>query len=339
MTLRAGQTRIFIALVPELRQRIFPGEIAGELRALAEVESHDAASNLTGPQLAAILGDFDAVITGWGTPPFDDSVLAARGRLRIVAHSAGSIKHLFPPPLFEAGIAVTHAAAAIAPAVAEMCLTLTLALLRRVPQYIGAMKAGQSWEEALAIGYGTELASARVGVVGAGHTGRCFIKLLRGLEGDICVFDPYLSSKEAADLGARKVELDELLSTSQVVALHAPSTPKTRHMIGAKQLSMLKDGAIFINTARSWLVDEAALLEELRRRRIVAALDVFDQEPLAADSPFRSLPNVYLLPHVAGGSQQTAARQGRLIVDELRRFFGGEALKYPVRLDMLQTMA
>jgi phosphoglycerate dehydrogenase-like enzyme len=339
MSSHSSRAQILVAIVPELRKRLFAPDVELGLRELGQVRFHERATNLTSAELAAQLGEFDAVITGWGSPAFDDSVMAARGKLRVVAHSAGSIKHLFPPALFESGIQVTHSAAAIAPAVAEMSLTLTLALLRRAPQYIDAMRKGAKWEDALSIGFGPELSATRVGVVGVGYTGRCFVRLLRALDAEVCVFDPYLTPEHARDLGVQKVDLDELLKTSAVVSLQAPSTPETHHMIGRRQLAMMRDGTIFINTARSWLVDGPALLDELKRGRLIAALDVFDEEPLPVDSPLRSLPNVYLMSHVAGGSMQTALRQGRLIVEELSRFFSGKPLQFPVTLQMLQTMA
>jgi phosphoglycerate dehydrogenase-like enzyme len=101
----------------------------------------------------------------------------------------------------------------------------------------------------------------------------------------------------------------------------------------------MREGSILINTARSLLVDQQALLDELKSGRISAALDVFDQEPLPADNPFRTLKNVHLSSHVAGGSVQAAQRQGQYIADEVRRFFSGEPLKYAVRQEMLATMA
>jgi phosphoglycerate dehydrogenase-like enzyme len=339
MTLHSSRVQIFFAIAPQLRQRLFAPEIERELAQVGQLHFHEQSANLTSAELAARIGEFDAIVTGWGSPAFDQAVLTTRGKLRIVAHSAGSIRHLCPPELFKYGIAVTHAAAAIAPAVAEMSLALMLALMRRVPQYTAAMRAGAKWEEAMSIGVGSELAATRVGVVGTGYTGRCFIRLLRALDVEVLAYDPYLTPQHANDLQVRKVELDELLKTSDVVSLQAPSTPETHHMIGARQLAMMRDGTIFINTARSWLVDGAALLNELKLGRIIAALDVFDEEPLPIDSPLRTLPNVYLMPHVAGASSQSARRQGRLIVDELARFFSGKPLQYPVTIQMLQTMA
>ena len=231
---------IFVAITPALRARLFAGDAIAALNSIGTIALQQQVENLKSAELAKCIGEFDAVITGWGTPAFDDSVLAAAKRLRIVAHSAGSIKHVLPPALFERGIVVTHAAAAIAPAVAEMSLTLTLMFLRRVPQFMDAMRTRKSWDDAVAIGYGPELSATRVGVVGAGHTGRCFIRMLRALDAEVWVFDPHLTSSHASDLGVRKTELNELLSQCAVVSLQAPSTRDTHHMIGRKELALMR---------------------------------------------------------------------------------------------------
>ena len=110
-------------------------------------------------------------------------------------------------------------------------------------------------------------------------------------------------------------------------------------MIGARELRLLQDDAIFINTARAHLVDQEALLAELRTGRFQAALDVFDQEPLPSDSPFRRLDNVIITPHVAGASKQARLRQGQIIVEEIQRYLAGEPLRHRVTHEMLETMA
>jgi phosphoglycerate dehydrogenase-like enzyme len=163
--------------------------------------------------------------------------------------------------------------------------------------------------------------------------------LLRALDCDIWVSDPYLSAASAAELGVHKAELTELLRHCPIVTLQAPPTQETYHMLGAHELRLLQDGAIFINTARAHLVDQAALLAELQRGRIQAALDVFDQEPLPVDHPLRQLENVILTPHVAGASLQARRRQGEAVVAEVERFLAGEPLHYRVTGEMLETMA
>ncbi len=329
---------ILVLLRPSLYALLFPLETDRALRELGHVVFHREERDLTSDELAQRIPGFDVVITGWGTPAFTDAVLAVADRLRLIAHSAGSIKRMLPRAVFERGIAVTHAASAIAPAVAEMSLLLTLLMLRQAYRHHQALKAG-NWAGARALPLGQELAGLRVGVIGAGYTGRNFIRLLRALDAEVWVYDPYLSEEQAARLGVHKVALDELLKNCLVVSLQAPSTQETHHMIGARELSLLQDGAILINTARSWLVDQDALLAELQTGRIQAALDVFDQEPLPPDHPFRELDNVFLTPHIAGATVQARHRQGRTVVEEVRRFLAGEPLRYQVTLEMLDIMA
>lgn len=333
------RSKIFVLLRPSLYTELFSPQSDQALRTLGEVVFHETETNLTSAQLAQRIGGFDAIITGWGTPEFTDEVLDAAPQLKLIAHSAGSIKRMTPPAVFERGIAVTHAAGGIAPAVAEMSLLLILLSLRQVHKLDQAMKTGGPWDASRLIGMGQELVGNRVGVVGAGYTGQCLIKLLTALDVEVWVADPYLTPERATTLGVSKVPLDELLKKCPIVTMQAPPTAETYHMIGARELSLLQDGAIFINTARSHLVDQAALLAALQTGRIQGALDVFDEEPLPADSPFRQLDNVILTPHVAGASRQARLRQGQMMVEEIQRFFQGHPLRYKVKREMLETMA
>jgi phosphoglycerate dehydrogenase-like enzyme len=290
-------------------------------------------------ELAQKIRGYDAVLTGWGTPVFTDEVLDAADRLRLIAHSAGSIKRMLPPAVFQRGIAVTHAAVAIAPAVADMTLLLIMLSLRQVHRHDRMLKAGESWDATDALGMGQEIAGQRIGVVGAGYTGRCVIALLHAVQAEVWVHDPYVSDARAAELGVRKASLEELFSSCPIVTMQVPPTKETWRMIGAHHLRLLQDGAIFVNTARSHSVDQDALLAELQTGRIQAALDVFDEEPLPAGSPFLALENVIVTPHIAGASQQARWRQGQTMVDEIHRFLANEALRYEVTSAMLETMA
>jgi phosphoglycerate dehydrogenase-like enzyme len=330
--------KILVAFRPSLYKELFAPEAEQALLELGEVTFHDQEANLSSADLASRVPGFDAVLTSWGSPRFTDEVLDAADQLKIVAHTAGSIIRMLPPPVFEKGIAVTHAASAIAGAVADLSLAFTMLLLRRVHLHNLLLKAGD-WGRARDLDMGQEVSGVRVGVVGAGYTGRCFIKLLRALDAEVWVYDPYLGDERAAELGVTKAGLDDLFSECAVVSVQAPSTAETRHMIGARQLGLLRDGACFVNTARSWVIDYDALLAELQTGRIQAALDVYDQEPLPAENPFRELDNVIMTPHIAGASVQARLRQGRWTVEELQRFFAGEPLLYGVTIDMLETMA
>lgn len=323
---------------PALFDQLFAEEQQARLRALGEVTLQQQEGNLNEAQLARLIGGRDIVITSWGTPTFSPAVLAAADRLQLIAHSAGTIKRLLPPPVFAEGRRVTHAAEAMAIPVAETTLLLILLSLRRFHQIDRAFKDG-GWDAARALGPGRELEGTRIGVIGAGHTGRMVLKKLGALGAVLWLYDPYISEGQAADLGARKVGLEQLLRECPLVSLQGPSTPETYRMLGAQQFSWLQDGAVFINTARTHPIDESALLAELQSGRISAALDVFDQEPLPDDSPFRRLDNVIISPHMAAVTEQAYRRQGRITTDEVASYLSEGKLRYEVTRDMLDRMA
>jgi phosphoglycerate dehydrogenase-like enzyme len=182
------------------------------------------------------------------------------------------------------------------------------------------------------------LTSSRIGVVGASRTGVEYIRMLVALGAEVVVYDPYLTVDRAAELGVRRTALDELLRSSRVVALHAPTLPETRHLIGARELALMPDGSSLVNTARSWLIDSAALLDELRSGRIDAALDVFDEEPLPADSPYRSLANVLLTPHQAAATVECYLEMGEITAGEIERYAAGQPLRYELTEAALTRM-
>jgi phosphoglycerate dehydrogenase-like enzyme len=332
---------------PSLYRKLFSPQSEARLRAVAgrlEVNGEDR--DVSSAELARRIGEFDVLVTGWRSPRLDAGVLAAARQrpLKLVAHSAGSVKFLFDdePSMFGSTFAITTAAAAMGPTVAEMALQALMMLLRPLHVLDRGMKDGGDWRDLKAWGsqHQRELTAQRVGVIGAGHTGRHFCRMLRALGVHTIVYDPYLDASRAADMDVERVEtLDELLTSSTAVALHAPATPETRHMIGRRELALLPDGAVFVNTARPSLVDDDALLAELRNGRISAALDVFTEEPLPADSPFRRLDNVLLTPHIASHTSQCYYRQGDCVVEEVCRLAHGEPLRYAVTPEMLPTMA
>ncbi|MDQ3700385.1 MAG: hydroxyacid dehydrogenase, partial [Chloroflexota bacterium] len=195
-------------------------------------------------------------------------------------------------------------------------------------------------EEKKAIGFGEELYGKRVGIVAASMTGRAYMRLLLPFGCDVLVYDPYLSDARAAELGVRKAaDLGDLMATCDIVSNHAPTTPETNGLISAAMLARLRDGALFVNTARAGAIDYQALTAELQAGRIRAALDVFPKEPLDDASPLRYLPNVSLSPHVAGATVESRRRLGSTMIDEIVRFFAGQPLRYGVTAAQLATMA
>lgn len=331
--------RILVLPQGTLYQEIMSSEAEATLRSLGEVIFYRGEGRISAEEVAELLPGTDAVLTSWGAAPaFDAALLAHADRLGIIGHVAGTIKGFIGPEVFDRGIAVTHAASTIAESVGEWALTVTLMSLRKAYQFNTVMHEG-GWGKA-ELGHGHELIRRRVGVIAASMTGRAFIKLLRGFDVDILVYDPYLTDARAAELGVRRAEtLDEVFATCDVVSNHAPTTPETNGMIGAAQLKLLRDGALFVNTARAAAIDYEALIAALQSGRINGALDVFPKEPLDAQSPLRALPNVILSPHVAGATVESRQRLGQTVVEDFARFFAGQPLQHGVTKQMLATMA
>lgn len=320
---------ILLDIVPPLVDRLFAPEDQRRLDALGDVTR--------GPRTAGVaVGDYDVVVTGWGTAPLPED-RGPSDRLRLVAHSAGTVRPFVAKSLLGDGVRVTHAAAAMSQSVAEFALLHTMDLLRRMPE-VRATTAERDWLRGNAV-VGRTVAGTTVGVVGASRIGRLYIAALRALGARVLLFDPFVQPAEAERLGVEQVTLDELFSRSAVVANHAPVTDATRGMLSAELFARLADGAIFVNTARSAIVDGAALERELVDGRISAALDVFDEEPLPAESPLWSLPNVVVTPHIGAMTVEALLGQGRIAVDEVERFLTVGRLDYEISFDDYDRLA
>jgi phosphoglycerate dehydrogenase-like enzyme len=292
----------------------------------------------SGADLAAKLPGMDAVITGWGIVKLTAEVLAGADKLRLIAHSAGSVKGFVTDAVFDRGIAVTHAAGRIADSVAEASLLAAMIGLRKPHEYDRRMKSGEQWPPSRGEPL-YEIAGRKVGLLGMGYVGRRTAKLFQAVGAEVWAFDPYLSADEATAMGVHKADLHTVLQTCPVISDHLPVTDETHHMLGATEFALIQDGAVFVNTARSWTIDEAALVKELQTGRFWAALDVFDKEPLRLDHPLRKLDNVLITPHNAGITRDSLAGLIATMVDETERFFKGEPLKYGLTRDMLARMA
>jgi phosphoglycerate dehydrogenase-like enzyme len=292
------------------------------------------------PRAAGLLAEVEILVTGWGCPRIDAAVLARAPRLRFIAHAAGSIKGWATPEVFARGIRVVGAADANALPVAEYTLAAILAANKRVHAFATLYRRERRGRDHyLATDRAVGNFGRTVGLVGASRIGRRVIELLKPFDLTVLLADPFVTPGEAEALGVRKVDLDELLGQSDVVSLHAPSLPETRHMLGARQLGLLRDGAVLINTARGALIDQQALLAELATGRISAVLDVTEPDPLPADSPLFDLPNVLLTPHIAGALGDERHRFGRLVVDEIGRFVRGEPLRHEIDPQTLDRQA
>jgi len=333
-----GLPKVAVLLSPSRREEVLTPEAQRQLASFAAV-TISAQPVLRSEELPALLDGAVACVTGWGTPPLSAELLADFPQLRLIAHTAGTIRRLVPASAFQGGPRVSHAAAIIADSVAEFVMLQALMYQRRLHEINLHMKNSRTWESIREEYPGRLLGNQTAGVVGTGRVGRAVIRLFKAFGCRVLVFDPYLTPEQAAQLGVEKASVDDLMAGADIVSLHAPVLPETTGLVGASQFAKLHNNALFINTARAPLIDEDALFQELKTGRIFAALDVYSEEPLPLDSRFRSLPNVLLSPHTAGHTLDTHLRQGQAMVDEIQRFLRGDALRYEVTADMLATMA
>jgi phosphoglycerate dehydrogenase-like enzyme len=292
----------------------------------------------TPDELAELLPGVEGVVTSWGSPLFTPELLDAADKLKIVGHAAGSVKNRMPKAGYDRGIVVLSAAAIIADSVAEYTLWAMLSMQRDLYPYEHVMKKERGWKRP-DTGYSHELFYKRVGLVSASMVGRRVIKLLAPFKCEVLVYDPYVDEEECAALGVKKASLEQIFSSCDIVSLHAPVTPETRELITSDHFRALRDGTLFINTARAWVVNYEAMMTELRTGRIRAVLDVFDKEPLPEDDELRSMENVFITPHVSGHTTESRLRLVESIADDMVRFFSGEKLRYAVSWDRLRIMA
>lgn len=296
---------------------------------------NEPAREVTRELLLQWVVDADIVITSWQTPALDEEIVAAGKNIKLVTHAAGSVKPIVSDALWERGIRVTSAAAAIAPGVAEFCLAMALLASRRTFWQANSMRDGH-WRELIdCFGGGFELYQQKVGIIGASHVGKELIRLLKAYTCDIYLYDPYCSDTQADKLGVNKVDnLDILFASCRVVSLNAPATDETRHMIRGSHFEKLRDGSVFINTARPAIIHEQEFIEQLQLGRFVACIDVTDPEPCRMDHPFRSLPNVILTPHIAGAKHENRRIIGTYVANEIEAFAADAPLHYEITGDM-----
>ncbi|NJN50735.1 MAG: hydroxyacid dehydrogenase [Gammaproteobacteria bacterium] len=290
--------------------------------------------------LAADARRVQVLITSWGSPRIDPAALGHLPGLRLVAHLAGTVKGFIDECVWRQGIAVVNAVAANAVPVAEYTLGAILFANKQVLK-LAAFYRQQHENRAPWTKEAPNVGNYRkcIGVIGASHVGRKVLDLLRAFDFKVLLYDPYITPLEARELGGQKVSLTELLCNADVVTLHAPLLPETRHMLGTREFALMRDGATFINTARGALVDQDAMIAELATGRINAVLDTTEPEVLPASSPLFRMPNVLLTPHIAGSLGTETQRLADQIIDEVERYARGQTLKHRVRFDELVRLA
>lgn len=333
-----SKPRVAFLIGQSLISQLFEEKVIQQIEALTEPRYAACEGAPGAGEAAQLLQGAQIAVCSWGSPRFDAALLERAPELRKVIYAAGSVKPIVTPELAARGIVVTSGAAVIARNVAEATLGYIIVGLKNGWRIAAEVRRG-NWRRTPERERVRELFGLTVGVVGAGQVGRAVLELLVHFDVERLVYDPFITQEQAGAYGARKVTLEELLRSSDVITLHAPALPATRHMLNEQTIPMIKPGALLVNTARGQLIDEKALLARLRQGDIAAVLDVTDPEPPPADHPFFALDNVVITPHIAGGVSNGRLRLGRYVLAELQADVQGAAPLHPVDLAQLDVLA
>lgn len=303
---------------------LLPENIVRELEESFELEVAVDPAELSKNEYVELYRGRDAVLTTWNTPFLDREVIGAMDRLKIISHCGGEVRPFLGPDIFELkpDLLICNASNVMAKPVAEHTLTVTLCLLRSLLHFKEWVRFNENWWE-----YdphkNVSLLQKKVGIVGLGQIAWEFIKLVRPFDVELLVYSSHLTEEEARKEKLVKAGLEEIFSTCDVITLSAAAVKTNRHMINRHLLRMIKPGAVLVNNARGMLIDEQALVEELRTGRFSAAIDVTDPEPPAAGHPLRDMPNVLLTPHTGGPVPHQRHWMMEEAVCNLKAFFSG----------------
>ena len=279
----------------------------------------------------------DALMCAWAAPSLpEDLPIGPHGGLRYVSYLAGSVRKLIPRPLIERGLLVTNWGGSISRTVAECGLLLILSAMRRASHWSVAMHRDGAWKDGLQT-VTQSLFEKSVGFHGFGHIAQQMVPLLRPFGVTISAYSPSVPDEVLAAHGAqRSSSLENLFAHNDVIVELAPYHAKNHHIVTEKLLRSIKPGGAFINIGRGAVVDEAAMIRVATERQddLQIGLDVYETEPLPADSALRGLSNVALLPHIAGPTKDRRQDSAALAVENLARFARGEQIHDPITLDV-----
>jgi phosphoglycerate dehydrogenase-like enzyme len=278
--------------------------------------------------------NIDALLVCHGAPRLTADIFDRLPNLKFVAEVEGDRfgQRIDLAAAHAHGVTVVDTTNGSSYPVAEWALAMAMIGLRNAGALFRRLIAGEvlfkSWADRVAdFSYNGELTGKKVGLIGCGYIGRRLLELLAPFHCDVYAYDPYASRLLGEIYDITLTSLDHVMQQDVVISL-VPLTPETQRMITVRELDLLRPGAVFVNVSRGAVVDPEALVKRLQRGDIVASLDVFDPEPLAAESPLRQMANVFVTPHIAGVTAACDPRFLTLAADEIARYFAGHRTRH-----------
>jgi len=283
---------------------------------LSQVAQVDVNTGLSAEELVRIIPDYDALMIRSGTQVTKE-IIEAGNLLKIIGRAGVGVDNVDVPVATRKGIVVVNSPEGNTIAAAEHAIAMMLSMSRHIPEANASVKGGK-WERNRFIG--VEVYKKTLGIVGLGKIGSHLATAAKAMGMKLLAYDPFISTERAEQLGCRLVELELLMRESDYITLHIPKTPETLHLINAEVLSKMKPTARIINCARGGIIDEAALAKAIKEGKIAgAALDVYEQEPLQADSPLRSVgQNIVLTPHLGASTAEAQVNVAIDVAEQIR---------------------
>jgi D-3-phosphoglycerate dehydrogenase len=302
------------------------------LRSYAEV---DVRLGLTPEEIRAIIGDYDALVVRSQTQASLDIIEAGK-RLQVIARAGVGIDNVDVEAATRRGIVVVNAPTGNTISAAEHTIALMLALTRHIPQANAMLKSGV-WNRQDFMG--TEVRNKTLGIIGLGSVGSEVARRARGLEMKLIACDPFISVDHARNLQVEVVSFEQLLKESDFITLHLPLTESTKGLVGAKELSLVKPQVHIINTARGGLIDDEALVQAIREKRVAgAAVDVFPEEPVTSSVLFEC-DNIIVTPHLGASTAEAQVMVARDVATQIVDVLKGQPARYAVNAPFVSPEA
>lgn len=304
------------------------------LKSFAEVKFSTLDRPLTKEELLNIVKDVDGLIVGMDEIGKD--VINHSGRLKIIARHGVEFSNIDLKAATERKVIVTYTPHANADSVADFTMGLILSVARHIAQAHNSTRKGL-WEATKFLG--VEIHGKTLGLIGLGQIGYRVAKRAKGFNMRIVVYDPYIQEKKIRKLKAELVDLDTLLKESDVISIHVPLTKETKNMIGKREINLMKKNSFLINTSRGLVVNEEALYDALKKKRIAgAAIDVFSREPPDSDCPLFKLENVIVTPHIGAYTHEAIARMDAMNAEDIVRFIKGKKPRFVANPEVLERI-
>ena len=296
------------------------------LKAYAEV---DVKTGMTKDEIKSIIGNYDAIAVRSETKVTAEIIDAGK-KLQVIGRAGVGVDNVDLDAATRNGVLVVNAPTGNTISAAEHTIGLMVALARHIPQANQKLRAGE-WKRKEYMG--TEIRNKTLGVVGLGNVGAEVAKRAAGLLMKIIAYDPFVSEEVAKNLGSRMVTLDELLKESDFITLHIPLTPKTKGLLGEKEIAKMKPSVRIINCARGGIIDEELLFKAVQDGKIAgAAVDVFTKEPAPADNPLLKSEKIIVTPHLAASTTEAQISASTDIAEQIIAALKGDPVRYAINI-------